>query len=329
MERMADWMRWLEEASGLGAGAYRNTLLTLAVVAAAALAISVARRLINRQVKDLAAAYYWRRLITYAVGGLALLVAARIWMRGVGSLLTFLGIVSAGLVIALQDIFANVTGWLYILSRKPYGVGDRVEIAGHQGDVVDVRMFNTHLVEIRNWVDADQSTGRILLIPNGKVLREPIANFTRGFDYIWTEVPVLVTFESNWRKAKQILTDLARRHCEHLSPDAEAQIRRAAEQYLIHFAKLTPRVYTSVRDSGVLLTLRYIDKPRNRRNTEETLWEGILEAFAACDDIDFAYPTARQFRNPQEGKPATGGPVISGASPLPSGGTQAGGEPGE
>ena len=82
----------------------------------------------------------------------------------------------------------------------------------HAGDVIDIRLFQFSINEIGNWVDADQSTGRIIHIPNGIVFTEPQANYTAGFQYIWNEIPVLVTFESDWKKAKQILTDIVNHH---------------------------------------------------------------------------------------------------------------------
>jgi small-conductance mechanosensitive channel len=169
--------------------------------------------------------------------------------------------------------------------------------------VVDLRIFQFTVVEIKNWVDADQSTGRIVHIPNRKVMIEPVANFTTGFEYIWDEVAVLVTFESDWRAAKQILWEIAQKHCEHFSPLAEEQLRRTAQRYLIIAGKLTPIVYTTVRDSGVLLTLRYLTKARQRRGNAQSIWEAILDAFAERDNIDFAYPTTRFYDNRAEGKP--------------------------
>jgi len=168
---------------------------------------------------------------------------------------------------------------------------------------VDIRVFQFTIVEIKNWVDADQSTGRIVHIPNSKILREEIANFTTGFEYIWNEIPVLVTFESNWRKAKQLLEDIARTHCEAFTPEAERQLRKTAQRYLIIAGKLTPIVYTSVRDCGVLLTMRFLTKARQRRGNEQAIWEAILDAFAQHPDIDFAYPTTRFYDNRTEGKP--------------------------
>jgi small-conductance mechanosensitive channel len=164
-------------------------------------------------------------------------------------------------------------------------------------------------LEIGNWVDADQSTGRVIHIPNGKIFREAQANYSKGFSFIWNEIAVLVTFESNWKKAKTLLLEIAERHAAHLSEKAEEKVRQAARKFMILYTHLTPAVYTSVADSGVLLTLRYLCEPRRRRATAQEIWEDILEAFAGCSDIDFAYPTYRFYDNPVEGKPDARAPL--------------------
>ena len=159
-------------------------------------------------------------------------------------------------------------------------------------------MFQFSMLEIGNWVDADQSTGRIMHVPNGKVLRERTANFSRGFEYIWHEIPVLVTFESNWRKAKQILEEVVNADTFSVAEDVQRQVRRAASRYLIYSGKMTPIVYTAVRDSGILLTIRYLTKPKTRRGTEQQIWEDVLSRFDAEPDIEFAYPTMRYYEEP-------------------------------
>jgi small-conductance mechanosensitive channel len=164
------------------------------------------------------------------------------------------------------------------------------------------------LMEIGNWVDADQSTGRVIHIPNGKIFTEMLANYSRGFQYLWHEIPVLVTFESNWQKAKEILLSIAQHRAEALSSTAERRVRQAAKKFMIFYTKLTPTVYTTVRDSGVLLTIRMLCEPRSRRGTEQSIWENILTEFAKHDDIDFAYPTQRFYNNLAEGKPESRAP---------------------
>ena len=215
---------------------------------------------------------------------------------------TFLGLLSAGLAIAFKDPIVNLAGWLFVMIRKPFIVGDRIQIGNVKGDVIDIRIFQFTVLEIGNWVDAEQSTGRIIHIPNGKVFSETQANYSTGFDFIWDEMPILITFESDWKKAKEILSNVVTKKTMHLSPGAERQIKEAAKRFLIFYNTLTPVVYTSVKDSGVELTMRFLCEPRSRRDLEQAIWEEVLKEFSLCKDIDFAYPTQRFYNNKTEGK---------------------------
>jgi small-conductance mechanosensitive channel len=263
----------------------------------------IALRIVYRQTDDIRARYNWRKGITYIAVILSLLILGRVWIAGFQSIATYLGLVSAGIAIALKDPLVNLAAWVFIMWRRPFTVGDRVEIGSHKGDVIDLRIFQFTLMEIGNWVDAEQSTGRIIRIPNGKVFTEMLANYSKGFRYIWNEIPVLITFESNWRKCKDILAEIATRHAEHLTERAAKRVKEASARMMVFYTTLTPTVYTSVKDCGVMLTIRYLCKPRERRGTEQGIWEDILTRLAECDDIDFAYPTMRRFNNPLEGKP--------------------------
>ena len=268
-------------------------------------------RIVNKRTDDPRTRYSWRKGIGYTSFIIGLFVLLRIWFAGFGAVTTYLGLVSAGIAIALKDPLANLAGWLFIIWRRPFTVGDRVQLGEYRGDVIDLRAFQFTLMEIGNWVDADQSTGRVIRIPNGKIFTEMMANYSKGFEYIWNEIGVLVTFESNWRKAKEILTKIAHEHAEHLTEEAQRKVRSASQKLMIFYTKLTPTVYTSVKDSGVMLTIRYLTEPRRRRGSSHAIWESILDEFAKCDDIDFAYPTSRYYDNRIEGKPgarADGGP---------------------
>ena len=260
---------------------------------------SVLMRVLLRNVTDVRQRYSWSRGVTSTIAVLILIFLGVIWFAGLERIATFAGILGAGLAVALHDTIANIAGFLFIMIRRPFEVGDRIEIEGVAGDVIDIRVFQFSLLEIGNWVDADQSTGRILQVPNGKVLRAVTASFNKGFDYIWHEIPVLVTFESDWKKAKGILEAIVDDDSFVGAEEVERQVRRAASRYLIYSGKVTPIVYTSVRDSGVLLTVRYMTKPKTRRGTEQRLWEQILEQFAENDDIELAYPTVRYYDQSQ------------------------------
>ena len=260
---------------------------------------SVLMRVLLRNVTDVRQRYSWSRGVTSTIAVLILIFLGVIWFAGLERIATFAGILGAGLAVALHDTIANIAGFLFIMIRRPFEVGDRIEIEGVAGDVIDIRVFQFSLLEIGNWVDADQSTGRILQVPNGKVLRAVTASFNKGFDYIWHEIPVLITFESDWKKAKGILEAIVDDDSFVVAEEVERQVRRAASRYLIYSGKVTPIVYTTVRDSGVLLTVRYMTKPKTRRGTEQRLWEQILEQFAENDDIELAYPTVRYYDQSQ------------------------------
>ncbi len=276
---------------------------TAAILTLLLLSRAVVLRIVRRRTDDLRTRYIWRKTVTYIVGLLALFLIGRLWFEGFRSVATFFGLLGAGIAVALKDPVTNLAGWLFILWRRPFRVGDRIEIAGTAGDVIDQRLFQFTLLEIGNWVDAEQSTGRIVHVPNGKVFADPLANYSGGFPYIWNEVPVLITFESNWEKARTILHEIAVQHASRLTEQAERDVLAASRQFLIFYSTLKPTVYLTVKDSGVMLTVRHLCGVRERRNMTQVIWEDVLRAFALHDDIDMAYPTTRYYDNVREGKP--------------------------
>jgi small-conductance mechanosensitive channel len=258
-------------------------------------------RALHRYVPETENWYHTRRIATYVTTIVAVITLAFIWFDAFSELPTYLGLVSAGIAIALSDLLKNMAGWLYIVVRRPLWLGDRVEVNGTRGDVVDVRLFRFTLMEIGEWVHADQSTGRLVHVPNGVLFTKPMANYTEGFEYIWNEVPVMVTFESNWERAKGIIQAEIESVSANVSAKASEGLRKTARDYQIKIGKLTPIVYLSVEASGIMLTGRFLVSARQRRGIEERVWEGILRRFRAAEDIDLAYPTVRTFyRDPIE-----------------------------
>jgi small-conductance mechanosensitive channel len=279
-----------------------NSLIIILVLAILRLLLL---RMVNRQFRqDTRALYSWRKAVEYLIVFLGVLLVGRLWLEGVQSLATYLGLVSAGVAIALQDLFVNLAGWVFLIWRRPFTVGDRIEIGEQAGDVIDIRIFAFSLLEIGGRIDAEQSTGRVVHIPNGQVFRDAVANFSQGLPYVWNEIPVLVTFESDWEKAKSIVMRIVQQQAPQIGEEAKAYGRKSGKRFVISYGNVTPTVYTKVASSGVLLTMRYLVNPRQRRNSEQKIWETILRAFGPHADIDFAYETQREFDHWREGKPA-------------------------
>ena len=265
--------------------------------------------ILERRLKRVDQHYIAEKTLKHTLGILLTLSLLKIWLGGVSGVLAYLGILTAALAIAMKDPLTNLAGWIFIIIRKPFTVGDRIEINGIKGDIIDIRLFQFSMMEIGNWVEAEQSSGRIVHIPNGWTFTHAQQNYTAEFDFIWDELPIIVTFESNWEKAKETLTEIVEKHAAVQSESAQKQVKHAARKYMIFYHHLTPIVWTSLDDVGVKLTLRFLCSPRQRRGTHQLIIEDMLRAFSDYDDVDLAYPTVRYFNNAREGKPDARAPL--------------------
>jgi small-conductance mechanosensitive channel len=277
----------------------KSILLVLVVFGSAFICVQV----INRRVEDLRRRHILRKLVYYISTVIAVILVAHFWIQELSQLTTFLSVFAAGLAVALHEAILSMAGWVYIAAKRPYAVGDRIEVGKRIGDVIDIGVFHTAVLEVGNWVGADQSTGRVIHLQNSLVFREPICNYTHGFEFIWNEIPVLVTFESDWEKASDIILKAAEEEAEEVQQQVKQRMQKMTSRYVIRYSKLTPIVYTSIQDCGVLLTLRYLTDVRKRRGTAHDICRCILQEFSQEPCIDFAYPTTRFYNNLKEGKP--------------------------
>jgi small-conductance mechanosensitive channel len=291
---------------GISPGTQTKLFSTLIVIFVLWLLRLLAHRFTDGRFRhDTRVLYNARKVTDYIVAVLGVFLIGRLWLEGIQSLATYVGLLSAGLAIALQDLIINLAGWLFILWQRPFIVGDRIEIGDIAGDIINLGIFQFNLLEIGNIIDADQSTGRIVHVPNGFVFKQSLVNYSQGIPYIWHEIPVLITFESDWEKAKTILTDAIKIHAPVVE-QAELARSQRSKRFVVSYNTLTPTVYTKVADSGVLLTIRYLIQPRRRRGSEQAIWEAILREFGPHWDIDFAYPTQREYLHFREGKKPPG-----------------------
>lgn len=270
-----------------------NVVYSIIAIVIVAIIFKALTKVIHQKVPDAQKFYRVKKGINYFKFVLIVLILIGIWADAMSNMSTYLGLLSAGVAIALRDLIINIAGWFFIVMRRPFEVGDRIEIGKSAGDVIDLRIFQFTLMEVGNWVDGDQSTGRIIHIPNREVFTEHMANYSKGFKYIWNELGVVITFESDWEKAKGILRSIADKHADHMTGDAADKIKEASRKYMIFYNNLTPIVYTSVKNNGIQLSVRYLCAPKRRRGTSQTIWEDILKEFAKHEDITLAYETYR------------------------------------
>jgi small-conductance mechanosensitive channel len=295
---MNEFIEWLRNLFHVGLSDIQiKVVLTIFILLIQWIVKRILFRSVNKIQSSQTARYNWRKTISYATNALSFVVIAFLWANQFGSFATFLGLLSAGLAIAFKDPIVNMAGWYYIVFRKPFKVGDRIEVDKHIGDVVDISLYEFRMVEIGNWVNGDQSTGRILHIPNMRVFSSVIGNYNALVDYIWDETEVNITYESNWRKAKELLQEILLKHAPQIYEHAEEELKALSGEFFIQNTKLTPTVYTNVMDQGITLSLRYLCKPNRRRVAKEEIWEAVLDCFALHEEIKLAYPTRRIVNN--------------------------------
>jgi small-conductance mechanosensitive channel len=288
----------------------RDRLLSTGVLLLGLVAVRViALRIMRARVDEPTDRYRWRKSVDYLLIATGVLTIGRVWSSGVAQLGTFLGLVTAGLALALREPIANVAGWLFLLWRRPFRVGDRIQVGAFAGDVIDMRLFQFSLLEIRGRVDADQPTGRIVHVPNATVFTTPQVNFSDGFPFLWVELPVTLTFDSNWARAKEAFRAIAARH-GGTTDDVLGSLRA---KYAVGPLDADPVVYTSVAPHGIVLTIRALSPVLTPRAVTQAIWEDVLRAVAGWPDVSFAYPTTRLYDQQAEGR--------VGAGPPPGGGT--------
>ncbi len=222
------------------------------------------------------------KTLVLALGILGLII---IWLPHLHNFFTIFSIIGTGLIIVNKEPVLNLTGWVYIMFRRPFDIGNRVMIQDIIGDVIDIRLFEFSMMEVKSREEGGQSTGRVIRIPNSLLFSYPLANASKEFSLYWNEIPVVITKTSNWEKAMEIIYKIAEQSLDERK-SADEELKKALNRYSIHFAQTKPKVYVEVRDSSILLTLRHLSRPRKTRDITHVFWTKLLKRFAAESDIE-------------------------------------------
>ncbi len=229
--------------------------------------------------------YTVRKATSYAISILGTIFIVGVWIERLGDLSVALGILAAGLAFALQEIIGSFAGWLTIISGRPFSVGDRIETSNIRGDVVDVGILRTTLMEIGNWLHGDHNTGRIVTVSNAFIFKEPLYNYSAHLRFIWDEISLPITYESDWKKAIEIMTGAVRNHPQYqsLMPQAEEQRRQARRKLAVRITSLEPRVFFKMTDNWIELGMVYPVDNDLRRTFRSEVSQSIMSEFTEAD----------------------------------------------
>ena len=224
-------------------------------------------------------------LATYAV---ALLI---IWIAETQYILLSLGLIGAAIAFALQDIFKNFAGGIMIFLQGIYHVGDRIEFNQKFGDVIDVGILYTTLMETREWVTGDQVTGRLTIVPNGGVLTGVVQNYTRDFNFIWDELTIPITYDSDWKEAKTRILEIVKKETKENIERAEVLMQGLEGKYYFAKRAIEPAVFVTLTDNWISFGVRYVTEVTTRRIMHDKLSRAILEEVEKSENIKIASST--------------------------------------
>lgn len=243
--------------------------------------VRLGQRSLGRYVRDPDVRYRARKGLTFLGYLAAFLFLTVVFRNQLGGLTVAFGVAGAGIAFALQEVITSVAGWVAIAFGGFYRTGDRVQLGGIRGDVIDIGLLRTTLMECGEWVEADLYTGRIVRIANSFVFKEPVFNYSADFPFIWDELKLPVKYGTDHRLAREILLRVAREIVGQYSDEAGIAWRDVARRYVIEEASIQPAVTMTANDNWIELTLRYIVDYRGRRATKDRLFARLLDEIDA------------------------------------------------
>jgi len=284
-----DWLTSLDSATVSG-----RVLLTLAVVLAGAAVSETAGWVVARNVAEAQPRYWIRKAVRAVAALVVLVVVAVIWRAFAGRVGVVLGLATAGLAFAMQEVIGAFAGGMNTFLGRIFTVGDRIEMSGVRGDVIDVTPLRTKIMEIGSaaddqaWVKGRQYTGRVVAISNKATFTDPVYNYSAGFEYLWDEVAVGIPYDADIAKAESIMLEEAQQLSR--SGDAQAAINAMARRYPIPRADVEPRVFVRSSDSWIEVSARFVVPLRSARLSKDRFTRRVLGRLSEAG-IAIAYPT--------------------------------------
>jgi small-conductance mechanosensitive channel len=235
------------------------------------------QRSVAKYVVDSSNRYRARKLVSFVgyLAGVAVLLT--VFSDRLAGLTVFFGVAGAGVAFALQEVIASVAGWVAISFGSFYGPGDRVQLGGIKGDVIDIGVLRTTLMEVGEWVNGDLYNGRIVRIANSAVFKQPVFNYSGDFPFLWDEITLPVRYGSDWEYTRKVLNQVVDEICHDYATQSAEAWKQAVNRYKLEEANIDPMITLAATDNWIEFTIRYIVDYRKRRFVRDRLFTRILE----------------------------------------------------
>ncbi len=257
---------------------------TVGRLVAALIAVSIVfalvhfgERSIGRHLHDIDTRYRARKLISFLGWATAVMVVATVYSDRLGGFTVAFGVAGAGIAFALQEVIASIAGWVALSVGSFYKPGDRVQVGGIKGDVIDISILRTTLMEVGEWVSGDLYTGRIVRVANSFVFKAPVFNYSGDFPFLWDEITLPVRYGSDWTMARAMLRRVVEEVLTEYAAAVKASWLSMVRQYRVEDANVEPMITLRATDNWIEFTVRYVVDYRKRRWMKDYLFTRILE----------------------------------------------------
>ncbi len=254
-----------------------NTLLVLGIFL---IIKRIAEYIIKRDV-PLVKQYSVNNVVQIVISVFEIIILFFVWDNYIKSVITLISILGASLIVALRECVLSFFGGIYIRVKRLFVVGDRIEVDGIKGDVVSISSIDFDILEISQDIDNGQSTGVLITIPNSYIYTKNFKNYTKGFKYIWNEIVVNVTMDSNLINNKKELYKIVNNidSIKAITSKMQEEKNVLGTDNNIYFSKYDPIIYTKIVEDHIELTVRYLITPNKSRNVESVIWNKIYESY--------------------------------------------------
>lgn len=239
--------------------------------------VSVINFYLGRRIQDSQTRYRVHKVNAIIGYVLILFCLSIVFKDRLGGLSLTLGVIGAGVAFALQEVIASIAGYAAISFAGFYTVGHRIQLGGIKGDVIDISMLRTTLMEVGEWVKADLYTGRIVRIANSFVFKEPVFNYSGDFPFLWDEITVPLKYGCDYHLAKEVFEKATAEIVGEYSEFAKNSWAGVVKRYYVDATMIEPMVTLAFNDNWIEFTLRYIVDYRVRRRVKHELYWRVLE----------------------------------------------------
>ena len=264
----------------LVSGTSKNLFATIALVVVLWVIYLVLRFFINQRCKNLKRRSTWRTRAFYSVLALSIYFVGRIWLDSVDNLFTFLSVIAAALTLTQKESLMNLIGCAFIYWRELFHTGDRIQIGDYYGEVTSIRTFYFHMLECDPKQSGDQTTGKIIKVPNGLVITVPVVNLTELFPFTWQELTVILTPDSDVHTARTVLSELVDREVKHYYLESKHYLKKFVRDNFIAEQQLRTQSFLKLHQDepgGFEITVRYLALPTQKDELQSRVIEKFLD----------------------------------------------------